>query len=153
MGAQSQQGEGFQVYNATLPAGDDLVLQARGLGIVASPAQNSFGAPNAPSPNAPAPNAPSPNAPGSAATATPSPTPRRRAAPKNSVAFEVLDARSGQWRALDGAMKRDDSPAGGWNFRARIDPALSRPSDRLLRVRARLNNARASVSSFNIVRR
>ena len=144
VGAPSQQGGGYQIYDATLPAGDNLILQARGLGI--GPQNNGF------NPNAPAPpgSPPAGAAPGSRPAATA--TPKAKAKPKTWVHFEVLDARNGKWQALDGQMKRDKSPAGGWNFRARINSDWARSPDRLLRVRARLHNSRASVSSINIGR-
>ena len=132
----NQNSGGYKIYDATLPAGNDLILNARGLGIGPPPA------PVAPQSGAP----PVPGAPVATATATPTPK------AQTWVHFEVLDARDGKWKPLSGAMQRDNSPAAGWNFRARIDPDLARAPDRLLRVRARLDNARASVSAFNIER-
>ena len=125
-------GSGYQIYDAILPAGDDLVLKARGLGI----------GPSNQTPSRPF-----------GQGAMPAPTPKPKPKLQTWVHFEVLDARDGKWRQLDGELNRDNSPARGWNFRARIDPNMARVSDRLLRVRARLANERASVSGFNITRR
>ena len=127
-------GGGFRVYNAILPAQSNLVLQARGLGISANP--NGNGEPYG--------GGPPPGMPG------PAPTPIPKGATQTWIHFEVLDARSGKWQPLEGTMQRDSSPARGWNFRARIDPQMARSPDRLLSVRARLDNAQAQVSSIGI---
>ncbi len=128
-------GGGYQIYNATLPTQENLVLQARGLGISsnpdAPPPMGRFGR-------------------GTVVNPTPTPTPPPGAEPETWVHFEVLDARSGKWMPLEGEMKRDSSPARGWNFRARINPQMARMPDRLLSVRARLDNAQAKVSSIGI---
>ena len=127
-------GGGYRVYNAILPAQSDLVLQARGLGISGNPdMDNQYGAPRFRQ---------------GAVAATPTPLPKGQK--QTWVHFEVLDARSGQWQPLKGEMIRDNSPARGWNFRARIDPQMARTPDRLLSVRARLDNAQAQVSSVGI---
>lgn len=70
--------------------------------------------------------------------------------PVTWVRFEVFDVRLGKWQPLSGTMKRDKSPAGGWNFTAPIDASMARQPDRLLRVRARLDNAAAQVSALRI---
>ncbi len=131
------QGGGYQIYDATLPAGDNLILRARGLGI--SPFSNSNSARFGSSP--PPPGGPAP-------VATPKANGKKK--PITWVRFEVLDARSGKWQPLEGALKRDNSPARGWNFRARINPNMARTPDRLLRVRARLANQQAKVTGLNI---
>ncbi len=118
---------GYAFYDATLPAQASLVLTARGLGI-SVPAQRQR-----------------------PAQTIPGKTPKPVAKTVTTwVHFEVLDARTGKWQPLQGTMKRDKSPAGGWNFRAPIDAGLARLPDHLLRVRVRLDNARARVSSLQI---
>ena len=121
---------GYAFYDATLPAQNSLTLKARGLGI------GTAGRPARP--------ASKPGAPG----------PRRaaQAAVKGTTAvhFEVFDARLGQWQRLEGTLKRDKSPAGGWNFSAPVDAQMARSPDRLLRLRVKLDNARASVSNLQI---
>ena len=127
-------GGGYRIYNAILPGQPDLVLQARGLGISANPnGPEGYGAPPAPP-----------------AVSAQTPTPTLKGKTQTWVHFEVLDARSGKWQPLEGEMKRDNSPARGWNFRARINPQMARTPDRLLSVRARLDNAQAQVSSIGI---
>lgn len=147
VGQESQQGGGYQIYDATLPAGDSLILKARGLGI--GPQNNGFN-PNAPAPGAPAGSPPAGGPPGSRPTPTATPSPKMKRKPITWIRFEVLDARSGKWQPLEGEMKRDNSPARGWNFRARINPNMARTPDRLLRVRARLANQQAKVTGLNI---
>ena len=137
---------GYQIYNAILPARENLVLQARGLGISSNP--NGYDPYNGAPGYGPGVPVPAPAAPAPAVRATPKPKPGEK--PVTWVHFEVLDARSGQWMPLDGEMKRDNSPARGWNFRARIDPKMARQPDRQLTVRARLDNAQAKVSSLQI---
>ncbi len=132
VGQEAQQGGGYQIYDATLPAGDNLILKARGLGI--GPARN----PDETRPVAP----PKRNGPTEVLTT--------KKKPATWVRFEVLDARSGQWQPLGGEFKRDNSPARGWYFRARINPNMARTPDRLLRVRARLANQQAKVTGLNI---
>ncbi len=128
-------GGGYQVYNAILPEQSNLMLQARGLGISSNP-DNANSQPMGRF--------------GGGARATPTPKRPPNAGPETWVRFEVLDARSGQWMPLNGEMKRDSSPARGWNFRARVNPAMARMPDRLLSVRARLDNEQAKVSSIGI---
>ena len=128
-------GGGYQIYNAILPEHPDLVLQARGLGISSNPENKYNNAPGGPPP-----------VPG----ATPTPTPAPKNKPETWMHFEVLDARNGKWMPLAGTLNRDNSPARGWNFRAKIDPQMARTPDRLLSVRARLDNAQAKVSSVDI---
>ena len=129
--ANDPAGGGYQLYNAILPAQAELVLTARGLGI--SPRDDDNVGTRYP-PTGPAVNSKS----------------KPGAKPPTWVKFEVLDARSGQWQALPGKFQRDNSPARGWNFRARINPKMARSPDRLMSVRARLNNAQAKVSSIQI---
>lgn len=131
-------GGGYRIYNANLPAQPNLVLQARGLGISSNPNTNN-GGPGGPPPIGRYGNG-----------ARPTPTPKPKGKKETWVHFEVLDARSGKWMPLEGTMKRDNSPARGWNFRAPINPQMARQPDRLLSVRARLNNAQAQVSSIGI---
>lgn len=139
------QGGGYEIYNSILPAGNDLILQARGLGI--GPQRN--GAPGAPAP--PSSNGNVGNVveiPGANSSANA----KAKKKPVTWIHFEVFDAHSAQWQPLQGEMKRDKSPARGWNFRARVDSTMARSADRLLRVRVRRDNEQASVSSFNIAR-
>ena len=136
----AQSGGGYQIYDATLPAGENLILKARGLGISPmgdsiAPQSGAFLAPGVPAP------VPLP---------TGTPKPGAKKPPATWVRFEVLDARSSKWQPLEGEMKRDNSPARGWNFRARINPNMARTPDRLLRVRARLANQQAKVTGLNI---
>ncbi len=128
-------GGGYRIYNAILPQQPNLELQARGLGISANP--------NAPQP---AYGGPPPALPGQQQQPTPVP----KSKTQTWVHFEVLDARNGQWQPLEGTMQRDNSPARGWNFRARINAQMARQPDRLLSVRARLDNAQAQVSNVGI---
>ena len=131
-------GGGYQIYDAVLPAKSALVLEARGLGISSNPELEDQYAPGygGPPPGGPVPTA--------------TPKPKGKVKPQTWVHFEVLDARSGQWTPLEGELKRDSSPARGWNFRAKINPQMARMPDRLLSVRARLDNAYAKVSSIGI---
>ena len=117
---------GYKFYDATLPQQSDLVLQARGIGN--SNGQNQ----------------------GRRQRNAKSQTKPKVAAPVDWVHFEVWNAATNAWQPLEGAMKRDNSPAGGWNFRGRVDASLARQPDRLLRVRVKLDNARAQVSSLQI---
>ena len=134
-------GGGYRIYNAILPQQADLVLQARGLGISANPnGPQSYGGPPPLPPGMPAPPA----------VSAQTPTAKSKGKTQTWVRFEVLDARNGKWQPLEGEMKRDNSPARGWNFRARINPQMARTPDRLLSVRARLDNAQAQVSSIGI---
>ena len=126
-------GGGYEIYNAILPAQPNLVLTARGLGI-------------GPNPNEQPPRGRF----GRGIMPTPTPTRAPKAKPATWVRFEVLDSRTGRWQPLEGQMNRDNSPARGWNFRARIDPAMARRPDRMLSVRARLSNQQAKVSSLQI---
>ena len=130
-------GGGYRVYNGSLPQQANLTLQARGLGISANPNQQLYGAPP-------------PRMPGQPAVSAQKSTLKSKGKTQTWVHFEVLDARSGKWMPLEGEMKRDNSPSRGWNFSARIDAQMARQPDRLLSVRARLDNAQAQVSSIGI---
>jgi len=73
-------------------------------------------------------------------------------APKNSVQVEAWNPHSAKWQRISGQPHFDPSPAGGWNFQSRLPPELvSRPSNSL-RVRVRLQNASAQVSSLTVER-
>ena len=124
---------GYKFYDAVLPAQNNLTLSARGTGISA-PAQYNYN-----------------NRPRRSSSGKLSPTPKPALnKPQTWVHFEVWNAPRNRWQPLGGTMTRDKSPAGGWNFRARVDASLARQPDRLLRVRAKLDNARAQVSSLQI---
>ncbi len=66
------------------------------------------------------------------------------------VHFEVYDLEKNAWRPLEGTLRRDKSPAGGWNFSAPIGRELAREPDRMLKIRVRLDNDRARVSSLRV---
>jgi hypothetical protein len=64
--------------------------------------------------------------------------------------FDAWNATQNRWVPLKGQMRRDNSPDGGWNFSAPITGDFPRQPDRLLRVRARLDNNRARVSAVRV---
>jgi len=66
------------------------------------------------------------------------------------VQIEVLNSQSGKWQRLSGQPRLDPSPAGGWNFSARVPLELvSRPANSM-RVRVRLPDAATQVSSLSV---
>lgn len=69
---------------------------------------------------------------------------------KSWVHFEVFDLAVNRWRPLSGELRRDNSPAGGWNFAARIGREWAREPDRMLKVRVRRDNNRTRVSSLRV---
>jgi len=66
------------------------------------------------------------------------------------VQIEALNPQSERWQRLSGQPHRDPSPAGGWNFSARVPLKLvSRPANSM-RVRVRLPDAGTQVSSLSV---
>ncbi|RYX84011.1 hypothetical protein EON83_11760 [bacterium] len=66
------------------------------------------------------------------------------------VRFEAWNIHQSRWQPIVGKMRIDASPAGGWNFSAPIPSQWVRRPDDSLRVRVRLANAGAQVSSLGI---
>jgi len=64
--------------------------------------------------------------------------------------IEAVNSQSGKWQAIKGQTRLDPSPAGGWNFSARVPLELvSRPGN-WMRVRVRLPDASTQVSSLSV---
>ncbi len=83
--------------------------------------------------------------------------PTRRVAPPvmaahqgQMVALEVWNTQTKVWQKLPGQMQVDKSPAGNWTFNGPISSAWVRRPDNVLRVRVRLANALAKVSSLEV---
>jgi hypothetical protein len=64
--------------------------------------------------------------------------------------FEVWNSSAARWQPLNGTLRMENSPFGGWNFSAPIDSNWARQPDSLLRVRVRLENSNVQVSSLTV---
>ncbi len=129
---QSPSQGGFAMFDCELPEAKSLTMRARGTGASSYAAQMY-----APRP---------PSFPGGAVE----PVRPGRVPLKDVVRFEAWDVQEGKWRGVDGTMKTDSSPAGGWNFAAAVPPQCIRRPDNTMRVRVRLANAGAQVSSLRV---
>ncbi|BCM94089.1 hypothetical protein IAD21_05989 [Abditibacteriota bacterium] len=69
---------------------------------------------------------------------------------KQMVHFDAWNVQNARWQPVTGVMRTDSSPAGGWVFSASVPRAWIRRPDNSLRVRVRLANAGAQVSSLHV---
>lgn len=123
---QSPAQGGFQVFNCEVPSVSALTIHAHGTGVSTYVAQ-AFGRPSRFDP------------------------PTSQPVPQNEmVRFEAWNVQSAGWQPISGTMRIDRSPAGGWNFSAKVPPQCIRQPDRTLRVRVRLANAGTQVSSLSV---
>lgn len=118
-------GGGFAYYDCQLPISNRLQLEARGTGVRPGFQGPNYGAPNRP--NAAA-----------------------RAKTPILVHFEVLKAGLQNWTPIAGKLTHDDSPEGIWKFESPVEQNWAQLPDRTLRLRVRLDNAQAKVSSLSV---
>jgi hypothetical protein len=135
-------GGGTACYECLLPPTKNWLLTARGRG--ATPYVPPLQTP-------PVPGGP-PGSPPIAIAPPPPPAPKSIARGKLPVwvHFEALNASQNRWIPLVGQLRQDKSPDQGWNFSAPVSGDFPRQPDRMLRVRVRLDNGRAKISSLHI---
>ncbi len=112
---------GFDLFDCDVPAAASLSLEARGTGL-------------------------------SPGVARQYPEPRSKVPPALSslVRFEAWNTQTGQWQPMNGHLRIDPSPAGGWNFSAPVLPASVRRPANSLRVRVRRAHPGVLVSSLSV---